>query len=41
MIGAQLPAEQLPDLMPALLKRVEVTPAVQKELRAAMRDNAQ
>lgn len=41
VIGEQLPAEQLSDLMTALLKRIEVTPAVQKELRAAMRDNAQ
>lgn len=41
VVGEQLPAEQLPDLMTALLKRVEITPAVQKELRAAMRDTVQ
>ena len=41
MIVEQLPADQFPGLLTALLKRVEITPAIQKELRAAVRENGQ
>ncbi len=41
VVAEQLPAAQLPDLMSALLRKVETTPTVQKELRAAVRESAQ
>lgn len=41
VVVEQLPANQFPDLLAALLKRVEITPAIQKELRAAVRENGQ
>ena len=41
VIVEQLPADQFPGLLAALLKRVEITPAIQKELRAAVRENGQ
>lgn len=41
VIVEQLPADQFPELLAALLKRVEITPAIQKELRTAVRENGQ
>ena len=41
VVAEQLPAKQLPELLAALLQKVETTPAIQKEMRAALRDNAQ
>ena len=41
VIVEQLPADQFPGLLAALLKRVDITPAIQKELRAAVRENGQ
>ena len=35
----QLPAKQFPELLASLLQRVEITPAIQKALRAAVREN--
>ena len=40
-MAEQLPAKQLPELLAALMQKVETTPAIQKEMRAALRDNAQ
>ena len=40
VIADQLPANQFPALLAALLQHVEVTPAIQKELRAAVRESA-
>ena len=40
LVGAeQLPAKQFPELLASLLQRVEITPAIQKALRAAVREN--
>lgn len=41
VVAEQLPAEQFPELLGAMLKKVEMTPALQKELRAAVRENGQ
>lgn len=41
VIVEQLPADQFPELLASLLKRVEITPAIQKELRTAVRENGQ
>lgn len=41
VVADQLPAEQIPELLASLLKKVTVTPAIQKELRAAVRESAQ
>ncbi|MCO7108736.1 hypothetical protein NIA69_05540 [Gemmiger formicilis] len=41
VIAEQLPAKQLPELIAALMQKVETTPAIQKEMRAALRENAQ
>jgi len=41
VVADQLPAEQVPELLSSLLKKVAVTPAIQKELRAAVRESAQ
>lgn len=38
---ASVIAEQLPELIAALMQKVETTPAIQKEMRAALRENAQ
>lgn len=38
---ATVVAEQVPELLSSLLKKVAVTPAIQKELRAAVRESAQ
>ena len=35
VIAEQLPAKQLPELIAALMQKVETTPAIQKEMRAA------
>ena len=35
----QLPTKQFPELLASLLQRVEITPAIQKALRAAVREN--
>lgn len=40
VVVEQLPAECLPELLSALLKRVEITPTIQKELRAAVRESS-
>lgn len=40
VVVEQLPAESLPELLSALLKRVEITPTIQKELRAAVRESS-
>lgn len=40
VVVEQLPAESLPELLAALLKRVEITPTIQKELRAAVRESS-
>lgn len=40
VVAEQLPADQIPELLTALLQKVDTTPAIQKELRAALRDNA-
>lgn len=40
VIADQLPANQFPALLASLLQHVEVTPAIQKELRAAVRESA-
>lgn len=37
VIAEQLPAKQFPELLASLLQRVEITPAIQKALRAAVR----
>lgn len=39
VIAEQLPAKQFPELLASLLQRVEITPAIQKALRAAVREN--
>lgn len=39
VIAEQLPAKQFPELLASLLQRVEITPAIQKSLRAAVREN--
>ena len=41
VVAEQLPAKQLPELIAALMQKVETTPAIQKEMRAALRENAQ
>ena len=41
VVAEQLPAKELPALLSALLQRVETTPAIQKEMRAAIRENVQ
>ena len=41
VVAEQLPAEQFPELLAAMLKKVEMTPALQKELRAVVRENGQ
>ena len=41
VIAEQLPAKQLPELIAALMQKVETPPAIQKEMRAALRENAQ
>ena len=41
VIAEQLLAKQLPELIAALMQKVETTPAIQKEMRAALRENAQ
>ena len=38
-VAEQLPAKQFPELLASLLQRVEITPAIQKALRAAVREN--
>lgn len=38
---ASVIAKQLPELIAALMQKVETTPAIQKEMRAALRENAQ
>ena len=38
---AAVVAEQLPELLAALMQKMETTPAIQKEMRAALRENAQ
>lgn len=40
VVVEQLPAESLPELLSALLKQVEITPTIQKELRAAVRESS-
>jgi len=39
VVAEQLPAKQFPELLASLLQRVEITPAIQKALRAAVREN--
>ena len=39
MIAGQLPAKEYPALLAALLRSTDVTPALQKELRAVLREN--
>ena len=41
VVSQQLPSSQYPELLAAMLKKVEMTPALQKELRAAVRENGQ
>lgn len=41
VVAEQLPDCQLPALLTALLHRMELTPALQKELRSALRKTAQ
>lgn len=41
VVAEQLPDCQLPALLTALLHRVKLTPALQKELRSALRETAQ
>lgn len=41
VVSQQLPSSQYPKLLAAMLKKVEMTPALQKELRAAVRENGQ
>lgn len=41
VVAQQLPMEQFPELLAAMLKKVEMTPALQKELRAVVRENGQ
>lgn len=41
MVAEQLPADEFPELLSSLLKRVDVTPVIQKELRAAVRESVQ
>lgn len=41
VVAEQLPAEQVPELLSFLLKKVDVTPGIQKELRAAVRESVQ
>lgn len=41
VVAQQLPMEQFPELLSAMLKKVEMTPALQKELRAVVRENGQ
>lgn len=38
---AAVVAEQLPELLAALMQKIETTPAIQKEMRAALRENTQ
>ena len=38
---AAVVAEQLPELLAALMQKMETTPAIQKEMRAALRENTQ
>lgn len=39
VVSQQLPSNQFPELLAAMLKKVEMTPVLQKELRAAVREN--
>lgn len=39
VVSEQLPSNQYPQLLAAMLKKVELTPVLQKELRAAVREN--
>lgn len=41
VVAEELPAEQFPELLVSLLQKAEVTPAIQKNLRAAMREKPQ
>lgn len=41
VVSEQLPSNQYPELLAAMLKKVEMTPVLQKELRAAVRENGQ
>ena len=41
VVAEQLPAKQLPELLAALMQKMETTPAIQKEMRAALRENTQ
>lgn len=41
VVADELPAEQFPELLTSLLKRANVTPTIQKDLRAAVREKAQ
>lgn len=41
VVAQQFPMEQFPELLAAMLKKVEMTPALQKELRAVVRENGQ
>ena len=39
-ISERLPADELPDLLAYLMQDYETTPQIQKEMRAALRENA-
>lgn len=41
LVVEQLPDQQIPALLTALLHRVEMTPGLQKELRTALREQVQ
>ena len=41
VVAEQLPADQVPEWLSFLLKKVDVTPGIQKELRAAVRESVQ
>ena len=40
VINERLPAAQLPELLSFLMQKYETTPQIQKEMRAALRENA-
>ena len=41
VINERLPAAELPELLSFLMQKYETTPQIQKEMRAALRENAQ
>ena len=41
VVSERLPAAQLPELLSFLMQKYETTPQLQKEMRAALRENAQ